>query len=154
MKRKLLSAIAVSLISQQVEAARFPSVKARAAFREAVEDYQVFVVPRCAPQEVEAYVAARSERDRVFVNSLRKAGLLDDYKTAVADRAKQDANTAFHCFGPPPPPPPLPGAVSSSAVPLRQSEPENTLAEHFAAGDRQFAVMLRLRDTALDSSAN
>lgn len=150
MRRNLLMAIICLLFSQQVEAARSQSLEARTAFRNAVEEYQVFVVPRCAPQEVEAYVAARSDRDRSFVQSLRNTRLFADYKKAVADRAKKDEQTVFHCFGPPPPPPPPPGTVASQPVP--EDKPKNALAEHFAAGDRQFATMLRLRNAALGSS--
>ena len=147
MKRNLSIPIIALLFSQPVEAAHLPSPEARAAFRSAVEQYQVFVVPRCAPQEVEAYAAARKERDRSFVQSLRGTKLLSDYKMAVDHRAKQDAKTVFHCFGPPPPPPPPPGTASSQPVP--DYKPKDTLAEHFTAGDRQFAVMMRLRDVAL-----
>jgi hypothetical protein len=149
MRRSLSIAITCLLFSQQVEAARSPSLEARTAFRNAVEEYQVFVVPRCAPQEVKAYVAARSDRDRSFVQSLRNTRLFADYKKAVADRAKKDEQTVFHCFGPPPPPPP-PSTATSQPVP--ENQPKNTLAEHFAAGDRQFATMVRLRNAALGSS--
>jgi hypothetical protein len=127
MKRNLSIAIIGLLFSQQVEAARLPSLEARTAFRNAVEEYQVFVVPRCAPQEVEAYVAARTDRDRSFVQSLRNTRLFADYKKAVAHRAKEDEQTVFHCFGPPPPPPPPPGTASSQPVP--DNKPKNTLAE-------------------------
>lgn len=142
-------AVICLLFSRQVEAARSSSLEARTAFRNAVEEYQVFVVPRCAPQEVKAYVAARSDRDRSFVQSLRNTRLFADYKKAVADRAKKDEQTVFHCFGPPLPPPP-PGTAASQPVP--ENQPKNTLAEHFAAGDRQFATMVRLRNAALGSS--
>lgn len=150
MRRSLSMAIVCLLLTQQVEAARSPSLETKTAFRNAVEEYQVFVVPRCAPQEVKAYVAARSDRDRSFVQSLRNTGLLADYKKAVADRAKKDEQTVFHCFGPPPPPPPPPGTAAPQPVP--ENKPKNTLAEHFAAGDRQFATMVRLRNAALGSS--
>lgn len=152
MKRNLLIAVIGLLCSQQVEAARLPSPEARTAFRDAVEEYQVFVVPLCARQEVEAYVGARSDRDRSFVQSLRHTPLLRDYKNAVVDRAKRNEGIVFHCFGPPPPPPPPLGAASSQPAP--DNKPKNTLAEHFAAGDRQFAVMMRLRNAALGASNN
>jgi hypothetical protein len=150
MKRNLSIAIIGLLFSQQVEAARSPSPETRKAFRVAVEEYQVFVVSRCAPQEVEAYVAARTDRDQSFVQSLRKTKLFADYEKAVAHRAKEEEQTVFHCFGPPPPPPPPPGTASSQ--PLAENKPKNTLAEHFAAGDRQFANMVRLRNAAVGSS--
>ena len=151
MKRNLSIPIIALLFSQPAGAAHLPSTEARAAFRNAVAQYQVFVIPHCAPQEVEAYVAARIERDRSFVQSLRSTKLLPDYKKAVAHRAKQDANTVFHCSWPPPPPPP-PGTASSQPVP--DYKPRDTLAEHFAAGDQQFAAMIRLRDAALGGSNN
>lgn len=151
MKRNLSITIIALLCSQQVEAARPPSPEARTAFRDAVEEYQVFVVPLCARKEVEAYVGARSDRDRSFVQSLRHTPLLRDYKNAVVDRAKRNEGIVFHCFAPPPPPP-TPGAASSQPAP--DNKPKDTLAEHFAAGDRQFAVMMRLRDAALGASNN
>jgi len=151
-KRNLALVIVTFMFSQQLEAARTPSVEDRVAFRNAVEKYQIFVVPRCAPQEVKAYVTAREDRDRAFVQSLRRTRLLSDYKKAIADRAKKEVGTVFHCFGPPPPPPPPPGTATPQSVP--DVEPKDTLAEHFAAGDQQFAEMLRLRNAALGSSNN
>jgi hypothetical protein len=147
MKRIISIAVICLLSAQQASAARLPDEESRAAFRYAVEEYQIFVVPRCAPKEVETYVAARKDRDTSFIKSLRKANLLADYNKAVADRAKRDANTVFHCFGPPPPPPPPPGTPAPQ--PIAAEKPVDSLAEHFAAGDRQFAVMKRLRDAAV-----
>ena len=148
--RNLSATIAALLLAQQ--AAAQPDQDARAAFRQAVEEYQLFVVPRCAPAEVQAYVVARADRDRAFVRSLRRKGLRADYDRAVADRAARDRNTVFHCFGPPPPPPPPPlppgSAVPAPAPVETPSEQRDPLAAHFAGGDRQFEKMLKLRDAA------
>jgi hypothetical protein len=139
-------------VSGQVIATPARNQQARATFREAVEDYQVFVVAHCAPDEVRAYVAARADRDRAFVRSLRNTKLETDYRKAVSDRAKEDRSTVYECLEPPLAPPPAPALrAASSQIPPAQPEPQaqNSLAEHFAAGDRQFDVMMRLRDAAL-----
>ena len=144
MKRRALLTGLTVLFSQQVGAYQRPPEDGRAAFRKAVEDYQIFVVPHCAPDEVRAYVTAREDRDRTFMRSLRKTDLEADYRQAVTERANKDRQTVYECFGPPPPPLP-PGAepsTGSSAEPPHR----DTTAEHFAAGDRQFAVMVRMRD--------
>lgn len=144
MKRSALLAALILVPSQQVEAYRSIPQDGRAAFRKAVEDYQMFVVPHCAPDEVEAYVAARAERDRAFVLSLHKTNLAKEYRKAVADRADRDRHTVYECLGPPPPPPP-PGVEPSPNAEDDVRHPDTT-AEHFAAGDRQFATMVGLRD--------
>lgn len=147
MQRYLIIATVAVLFPHPAGAAHSAKYEARAAFREAVTRYQGFVVPHCAPSDVEAYVTARAERDHLFVESLRRTKLSDDYKNAVADQAKQDANTRFECMQPPPPPPPPPGTTTSRSLP--PGEPENSRAKHFAAGDRQFETMIRVRDAAL-----
>lgn len=157
MKQNLSVVLIALLLSQQAPAAANPSSEARAAFRAAVEGYQDFVVPRCAPDEVRAYVIARANRDHTFVSSLRNTKLLSDYKRAVRDRAHKDESTVYECFGPPPPPPPppLPGSASAPAASVRQeARPNNTLAEHFEAGDKQFETMARLRNAALGPRRN
>lgn len=143
------------LLAQQGLAHQAPKLDQRAAFRQAVEDYQIFVIPHCAPDDVQGYVSARAARDRAFVHSLRHTVLETDYKKAVADRAAADQHTIYECFGPPPPPPP-PGAVSSPS-PLKpdpaqiEQEHQKALAEHFAGGDKQFATMERLRNDIIGS---
>ncbi len=147
MRRGVIAAVAGLLIAQSVAAQQSPAQETHAAFRQAVEDYQMFVVAHCAPDDVRAYVAARANRDRAFVRSLRKTALAADYKQAVADRAEKDSHTVYECMGPPPPPPPPPGMVPPPSMPA-PSEPQHhdPLAGHFAAGDRQFAEMVRIRD--------
>jgi hypothetical protein len=124
--------------------------QARATFREAVEEYQVFVVAHCAPDEVRAYVAARADRDRAFVRSLRNTKLATDYKKAVSDRAQKDRNTIYECLQPPLAPPPASAGAAPSQIAPAPPEPraQNSLAEHFAAGDRQFDLIVRLRNAA------
>jgi hypothetical protein len=145
-----MGAVTALLLSQSAAAQHRPSEEARAALHEAVQGYQVFVVPICAPDEVRAYVGARADRDRRFVRSLRDTILAADYKKAVADRAAQDSRTVYECFGPPPPPPPPQGAAPAPAIPT-QTEPRqpDSRAEHFAEGDRQFEKMVRRRDAAI-----
>lgn len=145
MRRYILLATVTLLFTQSVGAAHSEKSEARAAFREAVRQYRGFVVPHCAPEDVEAYVHATAKRDQLFVQSLRKTKLLNDYNSAVADRAKQDANTRFECMQPPP------LSAMASNQPFARKKPEDTRAKHFAEGDRQFAVMLRLRDAAFGS---
>lgn len=84
--------------------AQNPSAESRAAFREAVEDYQMFVVPHCAPDDVSSYVRVRGKRDQAFVQSLNNTELRRDYDDAVADRAEKDRQTFYECVGPPTPP--------------------------------------------------
>jgi hypothetical protein len=147
--RKAVLAIAAFLISQQAAARHSPTLEARAAFREAVEDYQIFVVPRCAPDDVRDYVAATSERDQAFVHSLSHTKLKLDYEQAVQERAAKDERIVFHCFGPPPPPPPPIAAEAVPVVAPSKVDEKKRLAEFFRAGDRQFATMVRLRDAAI-----
>ena len=118
-----------------------PSDEDRAAFRAAVDDYQIFVVPHCAPDDVGTYVAARAERDQAFIDSLRDTVLKDDYEKAVADRASRDRQTVYECFGAPPPP----GQLPPDAAELERRHKAG-LADHFAGGDRQFTRMMQLRD--------
>ncbi|WP_333574097.1 hypothetical protein [Sphingomonas sp.] len=145
-----LALLTVLLLSPQV-AAR-PSPEIRAAFRQAVGDYQMFVVPHCAPDVVREYALARAKRDRAFFRSLRGTSLDGDYKQAVADRAARDAGTVYECtlLPAPPPPPPPPGMKPSqpSATKAHRSQDE-VLREHFAEGDRQFQRVVRLRDALL-----
>lgn len=146
MKCRLPIALICLLLSQGAWARDHLSPDDRAGFRRAVDDYQIFVVPHCAPDVVRAYVAARADRDRAFVRSLRHTGLKADYQKAVTDRATRDSSTVYECFGPPPPPPP-PGTVAPPRDPAQaDNEHKNALAEHFAGGDRQFATMEQLRD--------
>ena len=42
------------LLKQQVAAQHFPTQEEQAAFQEAVDEYQIFVVPHCAPDEASA----------------------------------------------------------------------------------------------------
>jgi hypothetical protein len=143
-----LATIALA-VSGQVIAKHARNQQARATFREAVEDYQAFVVAHCAPDEVRAYVAARADRDRAFVHSLRNTKLETDYRKAVSDRAKKDRSTVYECLEPPLAVPPAPalGAASSQIAPAQpESQAQNSLAQRFAAGDRQFDLMVRLRD--------
>jgi hypothetical protein len=102
MQRKLIGLVVFLILPQQVLAQHAASPAARAAFREAVEDYQMFVLPHCAPQEVEAYVAARSGRDRAFIRSIDHTALETDYREAVAQRAAKDKATVYFCDEPPP----------------------------------------------------
>lgn len=149
--RSLLLAAVGVLLSQPVAAQHSLTLEERSAFRHAVDEYQIFVVPHCAPDEVRAYVAARADRDRAFVQSLRKTALEGDYKQAVADRAEQDSHTLYECMGPPPPPPPPPGTASPPTPARTEPQHQDTLAEHFAAGDRQFSAIVQLRDVLIGS---
>lgn len=137
LKRNILLLTLALLFPPPAGAASSERTEARAAFRAAVERYQGFVIPHCAPEDVKAYVSARAERDRLFIQSLRNTKLLGDYEIAVAHRAKQDANTRYECMRPVPS--------------LPQEESEDPRTRHFAEGDRQFSVMLRLRNAALGS---
>lgn len=148
-----LSAVAVSLLLSQQAASR-PSLtqEGRAAFRQAVAEYQVFVVPHCDPDAVRAYVAARADRDRAFVQSLRGTPLATDYKQAVAASAKHDSHTFYECSLPPPPPPPPPGRVTAPAPIQPKSPVHDRLSEHFEAGDHQYEEMVRLRKQLIGST--
>ncbi len=128
-KRKLLVASFGMLLAQQAAAQLSPLQDERAAFRQAVDTYQIFVVAHCAPEEVRAYVTARAKRDRAFVRSLRKTDLQADYKQAVADRAERDSRTVYECIGPLPPPPPLLSTTSPASL-VAKTEPQrhDTLA--------------------------
>lgn len=144
---ELVTAVVGLLITQSVTAQQSPAQEGYAAFRQAVEVYQMFVVAHCVPDEVRAYVAARADRDRTFFRSLGKTALEADYRQAVADRAEQDNRTVYECMGPPPPPPPPPGMVPPPPILVpSESQHQDPLAEYFAAGDRQFAEMVRIRD--------
>lgn len=123
------------------------SPEGRAAFRGAVEDYQIFVVEHCAPDDVRAYVRARAGRDQAFVRSLSKTKLKSDYDKAVADRAARDSHSVYECTGPPPPP----GSAPPDAAQTRL-EHEKALSAHFEYGDRQFAKMVQLRDRLIGSA--
>lgn len=150
MRLRLPFALVGVLLSQQTLAQNAPAAVSRTDFRTAVDGYQMFVVAHCAPDDVEAYVAARSARDQAFVKSLRGTKLAADYKRAVATRAKQDRDTIYECMGPPPPPPP-PGTSPSPAVDPTQvaRQRDESLRKHFEGGDRQFAVLTRLRDALI-----
>lgn len=151
-RHDLLAVLTALLLSQQAAAKPAMSAETRAAFREAVEDYQMFVVPHCAPDVVRAYVLSRAERDRAFLRSLRKTRLYADYKQAVADRAASDAGTVYECSLPPPPPPPPPGMVPAQSSPAKPARSQHEmLIEHSARGDSQFETMVRLRDVLLGS---
>jgi hypothetical protein len=149
-KRTSSIAVVFLLLSQKAATAHPLKQEERASFRKAVEDYQLFVVPRCAPEAVRAYVDARADRDRAFVRSLRHTKLEADYRQAVADRAAKDERIVFHCFGPPPPPPPPPGAASSPHISAQTvPQQQDALAQHFAEGDRQFETMVGIRDSSI-----
>ncbi|WP_294190646.1 hypothetical protein [uncultured Sphingomonas sp.] len=138
------------LLAQQASAQPISAAANRAEFRAAVDEYQIFVVPHCAAENVETYVAARSARDQAFVKSLRGTRLAADYKRAVAARAKQDRHTVYECTGPSPPLP-LPGTEptpTSDAVNVARRRARG-LREHFDGGDRQFAELVRLRDALI-----
>lgn len=137
--------VAMGLLLSEHAYARVGSTEAtRAEFREAVDHYQMFVVPHCAPDDVETYVRARADRDHVFVQSLRRTKLAADYKRAVAKRAKADRHTVFECMGPPPPP----GTPKPTLAQIKQ-EHAASLQAFFAGGDRAFAEMVRLRDAVI-----
>lgn len=141
------------LLSQQALSPEASSAASRTDFRSAVDSYQMFVVAHCAPEDVDAYVSARSARDQAFVSSLRGTKLYADYKRAVAARAKQDRNTVYECMGPPPPPPPPGTAPSPIADPTRVArERAQSLREHFEGGDRQFAILVQLRDAFIGAT--
>ncbi len=151
-RHDLLAVLTALLLSQQVAARPAITPATRAAFRVAVEDYQMFVVPHCAPDVVRAYVLSRAERDRAFLRSLRRTRLYADYKQAVADRAASDAHTVYECSLPPPPPPPPSGMVPAQTSPAKTERSQTEmLIEHSAQGDRQFETMVRLRDAVFGS---
>jgi hypothetical protein len=123
------------------------SPEGRAAFRVAVENYHMFVVPHCAPSIVQAYVRAPADRDQAFVRSLGDTALKADYDKAVADQAERDRQTVYECAGPPPPP----GSPPPDPEQLR-AEHERSLTSSFEAGDRQFSRMVQLRDELIGST--
>ncbi|GAA0455376.1 hypothetical protein [Sphingomonas molluscorum] len=150
MRVRVTAALVCLLLSQQAAARQPLSSEGRAAFRKAVDEYQLFVVPHCAPDEVQAYVTARADRDHAFVRSLHGTPLKQDYEKAVADRAARDRHTVYECFGPPPPPPPPPGWTPPEPAPVQPApKPRDTFAEHFAGGDRYFEEMVQLRDSLI-----
>ena len=113
----------------------------RSAFRKAVADYQMFVVPHCAPDHVRAYVDARKNRDQAFQQSLGNTVLKADYDRAVSEQAERDRQIIYECAFPPPPP----GAIPLSPEQVRL-EHEQSLIRHFEGGDRQFARIVQLRE--------
>ena len=114
---------------------------AHEAFREAVQRYQIFIVPHCAPEDVNTYVQARASRDRAFIQSLERTTLMADYRQAIAEQAERDSRTFYECAGPPPPP----GSAPPDPVQLHLQH-QKSLAAHFQEGDRQFETMVQLRD--------
>jgi hypothetical protein len=153
MRLSLLVVAAGLLLSQQAVCRPSLSQEGRAAFREAVADYQLFVVPHCDPVAVRAYVAARADRDRAFVQSLRGTLLATDFNDAIAARTKQDSRTFYECSLPPPPPPPPPGWVPAPAPKHNKAPPRDPLVEHFKEGDRQYQEMVRLRQQLIGSTS-
>lgn len=144
-----LCAFVVLALTPCAIVARHIDSRARTEFREAVDRYQVFVVPHCDPGTVEAYVAARRERDDAFVRSLLHTPLAADYRHAIADNARRDQHMRYECMRPPPPPPPPGQARTQSDAEDKAEERRREHAEHFAGGDRQFAHMVALRDRML-----
>lgn len=120
----------------------------RSAFRKAVADYQMFIVPHCAPDHARAYADARRDRDKAFVRSLDDLGVRADYDQAVADQAERDRQINYECASPPPPP----GSVESDAGQIRRAR-ERSLLEHFERGDQQFARVVALRDLLTRSAS-
>lgn len=118
----------------------------RAAFREAVEQYRMFVVPHCAPDDVVAYIRARAGRDKTFVKSLRGT-MKADYDQALASQSERDSRTVYECAWPPPPP----GSAPPSQEELRLKA-EKSRTGHFESGDRQFAKLIQLRDRLIGSA--
>lgn len=147
-------ALPIALLLGGAAAAESPEQADRKAFYDLVDRYQMFVVPHCAPDTVEAYLAKSAARDAAFVRSLAGTKLADVYARAVADRAKHDRNTVYECTRPPPPPPP-PGVVQTEAQRRRALKDEQRRAaaqakrdraEHFAEADRLFGEMVTIRD--------
>jgi hypothetical protein len=132
---------AAVLVSHAYAAGKSYSANDRAEFRELVDDYQLFVVPHCAPDIVAEYDKVNAPRDAAFVRSLKGTPLLSDYRKAVAGRARRDKNTIYECGLYPPPPP----GVVLPKVDLETRRSEDR-AKHFAEGDKQFARIVALRD--------
>jgi len=127
---------------------------ARAAFVSAVQRYQGFVVPRCAPETVRAYTRLNRMRDIAFSTSLRGTPLMAMRRTAVREQAERDEHVVVHCDGPPPPPDP--GAPTLTArqrgIAIEQERLRRTAADlpaFFDAGDVAFAQMVAARDALL-----
>ena len=148
---------ALGLLFAAPLAAESPAKADRKAFYDLVDRYQMFVVPHCMPELVDAYRTQNAERDAAFVRSLQGTKLAGVYADAVADRMKHDRKTTYDCARPPLPPPP-PGAVKTAAQHRRVARAEARRAadeqmrdrtELFTEGDRIFAEMAAIRDRTL-----
>lgn len=149
MRLQMLTLVLSSLFSQPIPSLHVLTMEERSTFRQAVDQYQMFVVPHCTPDVVSAYVRARADRDRAFIQSLRGTSLNAEYEQAVAERVEQDKHTWYECTKPPAPPPAkleLSEPQSSGPPDGADQQRANLELEHFAAGDRQFAYMVHLRD--------
>ena len=158
----LIARLALAMIALSIPAfggsatASTLSASERASFIARVKDYRGFVVPICAPELTRPYVSFARSRDLDFIRSLRGSELEALYRTAVREKAESDAQTFFHCDGPPPPPAPGTNGLQPdprrSAI-VREQERLGRLAadmpRFFDAGDAAFAQLIALRDEIL-----
>ncbi len=145
-------ALAGLLLATTAQAAA-PDKADRKAFYDLVDRYQMFVVPHCEPDVINAYRTQNAARDTAFVQSLQGTKLAGVYARAVADREKHDRRTVYDCQ---PTTTPRPAPTGRTAAQRRRAEREaarlvaaeakRDRTEIFTEGDRIFAEMTALRD--------
>ncbi len=159
--RRGWGALAGLLLATTAQAAA-PDKADRKAFYDLVDRYQMFVVPHCDPDGVNAYRAANAARDAAFVQSLQGTKLADVYARAVADREKHDRRTVYDCQGITPSAAVIEPARSPAqrrraereAVRRIAAEARRSRTELFTDGDRIFAEMVALRDRTATAARN
>ncbi|VXC59027.1 hypothetical protein [Sphingomonas sp. 8AM] len=138
-----------------------PDKADRQAFYDLVDRYQMFVVPHCEPDIINAYRMQNAARDAAFAQSLKGTKLADVYARAVSDREKHDRKTVYDCQ-PTASPRPTPGGrtvaqrrrAEREAARLLAAEAKRDRNEHFTEGDRIFAEMVALRDRTAAAARN
>jgi hypothetical protein len=159
--RHVLAACAAALLATAAGAAA-PDKADRKAFYDLVDRYQMFVVPHCEPEVINAYRAQNATRDAAFVQSLQGSKLADVYARAVADREKHDRKTVYDCQRTTPAPAVAPPQRTATqrrraereAARLVAAEAKRDRTEIFTEGDRIFAEMVALRDRTASASRN
>ena len=152
--RRRWGALAGLLLATTATAAT-PDKADRQAFYDLVDRYQMFVVPHCDPEVINAYRAQHAARDAAFVQSLQGTKLAGIYARAVSDREKHDRRTVYDCqraVAVPAVAPPPPRTATQrrraerEAARLVAAEARRDRTEIFTEGDRIFAEMVALRD--------
>jgi hypothetical protein len=126
-----------------------------AAFRTAAEEYRGFIIPHCAPEQVDAYNQAHAARDTDFARSIEHTPLDRIYRRAARDVAEQSSRTIYECMGPPPPPidPHLSDAerrrIEHERDAAASKDREENRLGYSRHGDELFATLIAARDRAL-----